>query len=123
MPENNENLRNGWRCIEHGSYIEAMAFFKAAAEEGCPSGLTCLAGMHEEGLGCEVDIEKAIKLLHAAADLEDAEALSRLGFFYATGRFVEQNFGAAVEYHKRAASQDCAPSQCDLGRHYAPVLA
>ena len=77
----NKNLLNGWKSIENGAYTDALVFFKAAAEEGCPSGLTCLAGMHEEGLGCEVDIEKAIKLLHAAADLEDAEALSRLGFF------------------------------------------
>lgn len=115
----NRNFEDGKAAIEREDYDHARAHFEAAIEEGWVPALTYLASMFEQGLGVEVDPQKSLALLFKAADLGDAEACSRLGYLHAVGKFVEQNLGAAVEYHKMAAKQGLANSQCDLGRHYA----
>ena len=114
----NANLERGRAAIEREAYGEALSFFEIAADDGCSNALTCMASMYEEGLGVSVDTERALSFFYRASDLGDPEAQSRLGFFNVVGRHMEQNLCAAVEFHKLAAQQGYAPSQCDLGRHY-----
>ena len=115
----NQNFENGKAAGEREDYAQAKEFFETAIEEGCIPAMTYLASMLELGLGVEVDPQKTLELLYKAADGDDADAYNRLGYFHAVGKFVEQNFGAAVEYHKLAAKQGHVLSQYDLGLHYA----
>ena len=116
---NNLNFENGKAAAEREDFDQARAFFEQAIEEGCVPALTYLASIFEHGLGIDADIQQSLELLFKAADLGDPEGCSRLGYLHAVGKLVPKNLGAAVEYHKIAAKQGFANSQCDLGRHYA----
>lgn len=118
----NFNFEQGKAAGEREEYAQALEFFEEAVNEGFIPALTYLASMFEHGLGVEVDPQKSLELLFKAADLSDAEACNRLGYLHAVGKFLPKNLGAAVEYHKIAAKQGLANSQCDLGRHYAHGL-
>lgn len=115
----NLNFENGKAAVERKDFDQARALFENAIEEGCVPALTYLASMFEHGMGVDADPKKSLELLFKAADLGDPEGNSRLGYLHAVGKFVPKNLGAAVEYHKIAATQGYANSQCDLGRHYA----
>jgi TPR repeat protein len=53
-----------------------------------------------------------------AADQGDADAQYNLGFRYANGEGVEQNYAKAVEYYQLAADQGHADAQSNLGAMY-----
>lgn len=118
----NQNFENGKAAGEREDYAQAKEFFETAIEEGCTPAMTYLASMFEQGLGVEVDPQKTLELLYKAADLNDGEACNRLAYLHAVGKFVGQNFGIAVEFHKKAANLGVVKSQCDLGRHYSEGL-
>lgn len=54
----------------------------------------------------------------AAADRGDARAQAQLGFFYATGRGVPQNYALAAYWYRRGAEQGNAAAQHLLGLVY-----
>lgn len=118
----NQNFENGKAAWEREDYVQSKEYFESAIVEGCVPAMTYLAAMFEDGLGVEVDPQRTLELLYKAAELDDAEAYTRLGYLHAVGKFVVQNFGISVEFHKRAAQLGNLKSQCDLGRHYAEGL-
>ena len=54
-----------------------------------------------------------------AADQGLAEAQERLGFMYATGRGVRQDYAEAVKWFRKAARQGHAKAQQRLGTMYS----
>lgn len=56
--------------------------------------------------------------IRLAADQGDAGAQATLGFMYADGRGVPQDYAEAVRWYRRAADQDHAVAQSNLGVMY-----
>ena len=61
---------------------------------------------------------KALPVVTAAAERGDARAQAQLGFMYATGRNVAQNYALASYWYRRAAEQGNAAAQHLLGLMY-----
>ncbi len=57
--------------------------------------------------------------LHRTADQGDAAAQANLGFLYASGRGVPQDYGEAVRWYRLAADQGNGNAQYNLGFLYA----
>jgi TPR repeat protein len=61
---------------------------------------------------------KALPAVTAAAERGDARAQAQLGFMYATGLSVAQNYALASYWYRRAAEQGNAAAQHLLGLMY-----
>ena len=64
------------------------------------------------------DFETALKEWLPLAEEGDAEAQSRLGYLYASGQGVAQDYAKAVDWFRLAAEQDHANGQYSLGVMY-----
>ena len=60
-----------------------------------------------------------MKWFRLAADQGDASAQYNLGFMYADGRGVPQNYAEALKWYRLAADQGHASAQFNLGLMYA----
>lgn len=54
-------------------------------------------------IGAARDYQKALEYYRQAAELNDADGLSSLGYMYANGWGVEQDNKTALKYYKEAA--------------------
>jgi uncharacterized protein len=65
------------------------------------------------------DYATAAALLRPLADEGDAAAQNGLGFMYANGQGVPQNYAEAMKWYHKAADQGNATAQTNLGFEYA----
>ena len=56
--------------------------------------------------------------IEKAAELKNADAMYKLGYFYSRGRYVEQDKKKAVEWYKKAAELGSQQAQCNLALCY-----
>ena len=61
---------------------------------------------------------EVMKLYYRAMEQNDAEAQNRLGYAYAHGEGVNQNYTEAVKWYRKAAEQEYASAQYSLGYCY-----
>jgi hypothetical protein len=77
-----------------------------------------LGGMYHsghEGSGIKKDVDKAVKLLHRAAELGSAEAYYNLGALYHKGECVNKDEKKSKQYYEKGAMAGCADSRFNLG--------
>ena len=77
--------------------------------------------LREHYLNAAVDVDAAVDVaqLSQVAEQGDASAQNELGERYENGRGVEQDYGAAVLWFRRAAEQGHARGQGNLGAMYS----
>lgn len=92
--------------------VFALAFVALLA--GAPAGAAELTGWAIRA----VRTTKPAPVVTAAAERGDARAQSQLGFMYATGRSVPQNYTLAAYWYRRGAEQGNAAAQHLLGLMY-----
>ena len=131
-----------------------MIWYRKAADQGYPNGLTSLGWMYVQGLGAPQDFAQALAWLHKAADQGNAAGQANLGWMYehwprraaglcAGGDLVSegrrprgqrradrprldvrawprrpQDFAQAVIWYRKAADQESAAAQNNLGLMY-----
>lgn len=78
-----------------------------------------LYAMNTQGLGCEVDEEKAFYWCQKAAAEGDTRAMCNLGGFYATGRYVPKDINTSLKWYKEAADFGNGKANASLGIMYA----
>lgn len=101
----------------------AALWFGKSAEAGDPQGQMHLATMYRDGLGVARNYKEAEKWLSMAADQGSAWALKNLGLIYAHGSDgIPVDQVKAAELFRRAAVQDDADAQYDLGWCYESGL-
>ena len=64
------------------------------------------------------NVKEAARMFRQAAELGDARSQSLLGYLYAIGRGVEQNYEKAAMWYERAAEQGQAFAQDAIGAMY-----
>ena len=91
----------------------AIECFKIASDNNCLEAIMLLSKIYEEK-----DIEETNVLLEKAVNLNCSEAMYKLGYNYAHGKFVEKDLSKAVLLYQKAADKDNAQAQCNLALCY-----
>jgi hypothetical protein len=106
--------------VEKKDFIQAVKYWKLAADQGEAAAQFKLGIAYRDGNGVEKqDFIQAVKYWKLAADQGGAMALFNLGNAYWSGNGVEkQDFIQAVKYYTLAADQGNANALFNLGNAY-----
>ena len=100
-------------------YLEAVRWFRMAAEKGHASAQINLGVMYQQGHGVKEDDVEAVEWYLKSAEQGDALGEYNLGVMYSNGEGVEKNPLEAVRWTEKAAEQGLAKAQHNLGVMYA----
>lgn len=92
---------NGWGRKTQDTETGLEMLLKIVELGGCEA-IIPVAQCYEEGIGTEYDMNKALKYWKMAADMNDPQALERLGDFYALGLTGEIDKSLASQYYNQA---------------------
>ena len=99
-------------------YIEALKWYRKAAELEYPDADLTLGNLYANGYGLEQDYKKAEQHYRKAAEAGNALAQSNLGHLYEGGWGVAQDQTQAVSWLRKAADQGIARARSMLAVHY-----
>eukprot|EP00729_Bicosta_minor_P032700 gene32700-biopygen10627 len=99
-------------------HVEAVKWFRKAAEAGDAAAQFNLGVMYRDGEGVEQDHVEAVKWYRKAAEAADADAQCNLGNMYENGEGVAQDHVEAAKWYRKAAEAGDADAQCNLGNMY-----
>ncbi|MDB4452447.1 tetratricopeptide repeat protein [Akkermansiaceae bacterium] len=100
-------------------YVEAVKWYRKAAEQGHAIAQYTLGCRYDSGEGVTQDDVEAVKWYRKAAEQGYAIAQNNLGLSYASGEGVTQDDVEAVKWYRKAAEQGDASAQYNLGWSYA----
>ena len=100
------------------SYVEAVKWYRRAADQGYADAQNNLGVMYESGHGVPRDPVEAAKWYFKAAEQGDANAQHNLGNRFQSGDGVPQNYAAAIQWYRKAAEQMHPMAQANLGVMY-----
>lgn len=111
---------NAWNnlgvCYERkGDYINALVWYKKAAQEGIACAQLNVGIYYHHGYGVDADYNEAIKWIQKAADQNDSSALNYLGIYYENGYVVDKNYSEAAALYKRSAELGNCHGQNNYG--------
>ena len=101
------------------NYVEAVKWFRHAAEQNLAGAQFNLAVCYEAGQGVKQDAVEAGKWYHKAAEQDYPDAQNNLASCYSSGQGVAKDMVEAVKWYRKAAEQDYAEAQSSLGASYA----
>lgn len=112
------NFDSGMKMLNAGAEQEAKEAFCLSAKSGNIDSQMILGEMYLDGIGVDVDHQKAFFWLSKAARGGDAEAQYLLGFMYENGLKVAVNIKRATKWYTEAALQGDILSQYNLAIIY-----
>ena len=86
--------------------MEAVKWYRKAAEQGQANAQFCLGEIYSNGEGVELDTVEAVKWYRKAADQGFAAAQLNLGEMYAIGDGITEDSVIAYMWFNLAASQN-----------------
>jgi TPR repeat protein len=86
-------------------YVEAMKWYRKAAEQNNAAAQNDLGNMYTEGQGVPQDYVEAMKWLRKAAEQGNAAAQNNLGNMYTEGQGVPQDYVQAHKWFNLAAAR------------------
>jgi TPR repeat protein len=99
--------------------VEALAWFRRAADHGYPPAAFQMGQFHHYGIGVTQDDGTALQLYRRAAEAGIAPAQRMVGDFYQQGRGgVGPDAVEAARWYRRAADGDDIRAQYYLGQMY-----
>jgi len=109
----------GW-MYENGKVVakdnvEAVNWYRKAADQGAPVGQKNLGLMYENGRGVEKDLGEAVNWYRKAADQGDSDGQVALGNMYEYGQGVDKNISKALSLYRQSAEKDNSFGQYNLG--------
>jgi len=112
------NYNSGLVLLEKGKDGAAYNEFFELAKSGDVDSQMILGEMYLDGLGVNVNHEKAFFWLSKAASSGDAEAEYLLGFMYENGLYVGESMSRAASWYKKSALQGDVMAQFNLALIY-----
>nr|WP_304273665.1 tetratricopeptide repeat protein [Phascolarctobacterium succinatutens] len=109
-------LEEGWGGVTKNK-IEAVEWYRKAAEQGYDLAQYNLAVFLANGIGCAKDEEKALKWYKKAAEQGHAKAQYRLADKLYYGKGCQQNKEEALNWYKKAAAKGNADAEEALKWH------
>lgn len=99
-------------------YRKAFRMLLAVSLNGNASAQFYLAYCYSNGLGVEVDNDKAAEWYRRSAEQGNSSSQNNLGVCYSNGRGINQDKAKAAEWYRKAAEQGEAYAQCNLADLY-----
>lgn len=103
---------------EKRDYLEALRFFRMAAEMNHPRAINTLGVMYANGQGVAKNKTEAVRLYRKAADMGHAKAITNLSWMYRNGWGVLKDEAEAVRLYRKAAKMGDANAITCLGVMY-----
>ncbi|RQM29396.1 hypothetical protein B5M09_011874, partial [Aphanomyces astaci] len=75
--------------------VKALALYTIAARKNDPEALNALGLMHEEGVGCHMDVGKAAEFFGEAAARGSSHGHFNLGCLLQSGKGIQQDYAKA----------------------------
>ena len=113
-----EMLEMGEDYYGKQNYVEAVKWYRKAAEQGHALAQATLGACYLTGTGITQSYAEAVKWYRKAAEQGQADAQYALGVCYYEGLGVTQSYTEAVKWLRRAAEQGQADAQYALGLCY-----
>jgi TPR repeat protein len=108
-------------------YVEAVKWFRKAADQGNADAQAALGGIYGAGQGARQDYAEAVKWLRKAAEQGNVDAQKNLGVAYALGKGVRRGLrrGREVESQgsrprRRGGKSSPRRSLCQFSRLASP---
>ncbi len=120
VPRFHYQLGRAYAKIDY--HVNAIVWYRKAAEAGYAPAQSNLASLYAEGLGVTKDQAQAVAWYRKAAEQGDARAQLALGNRYSSGLGIPKDDTEAVAWYQKAAEQGVAKAQNNLGRMYAKGL-
>jgi TPR repeat protein len=98
--------------------VEAVKWFRKAAEQGNSDGQYNLGVMYQNGWGVEKDYVQAVNWFRKAAEQGNSFGQNNLGVMYQYGWGVEKDYVQAVSWYRKVAEQGNSVGQDNLGWMY-----
>jgi TonB family protein len=98
--------------------VEAVRWYRKAAEAGNALGMLNLGVSYEYGRGVGKDESEAVRWYRKAAEAGEMHALTNLGFMYETGRGIGKDEAEAVRWYRKAADFGEMRAMTNLGFMY-----
>ena len=124
----------GWDCYNRGclksdppdpliggvprGVVEAIKWWRRAAERGHAKAQFTLAARHSGGDGVPKDYAEEAKWLRLAAEQDHVGAQEHLGLMYSNGNGVPQDYAEAAKWLRRAAADGHGVAQKELASMY-----
>lgn len=112
------NFIAGISAYKNKDYNKAIEIWEDLAERGHVQAMTNLGNLYLKGLGVKLDTATAFYWYKMAAKRNYPQAEFALGLFFA----AKKNYKDANYWYGRAAVQEFAAAQNNLGRHYKEGL-
>jgi TPR repeat protein len=100
------------------NFVEAVKFFRKAAERGHADAQNHLGVCYTQGRGVPRDYSEAFTWYHKAAEQGDAQAEFNLGVCYEHGWGKPQDYTKSAKWYRKAAEQGDAYGQYKLGSFF-----
>ena len=112
------DYRKGMEAGNRGDFVTAIRELSPLAKNGDANSQFALGQIYHQGLGVEIDYNKARMLYLKAANQGHAKSQCNLGVIYANGLGVQQNYTIAVKWFKLSAKQGNPDAKANLGLIY-----
>ena len=99
--------------------VQAVYWYRKAAEQGQVYGQLNLAICYETGNGVEQDYVQSVYWYRKAVEQGNLDAQCNLGYCYDVGRGVGKDSMQAAYWYRQAAEQGSSIAQCKLGVCYS----
>lgn len=113
-----ESFEIGSAFLKSKNYKKAYAYFLESFNMGNLDACVKLGYMFENGLGVDVDIEKAKDYYEKASRYNHKTACYNLGVMYRRGRGVEKNLDTALKYFEISFKQGDCDAGYEIGKIY-----
>jgi hypothetical protein len=115
-------LSRGKAALDRKDYVEAMRWYRQAADQGNATAQTHVGYLYEKGLGVPQDYNEALNWYRKAADRGHAAAQRNIGNFYEQGTGVPRDYAEAMRWFRLAGDQGDASAQTNIGYLYEKGL-
>jgi TPR repeat protein len=105
VPSADEAYRKGKELEDKKSYVEAMRWYRMAADRGHAQAQIMIGSLYADGHGVKQDYVEALRWFHKAADQGNSLAQNNIGAFYLSGWGVAQDYPEAMRWLTKAADQ------------------
>ena len=103
---------------QRGDYVEAMRWFRKAADLGNANAMENIGVLYRTGQGVVRDDAEALRWWRKAADLGDANAMNQIGGAYRDGRGIGRDYIEAMRWFRSSAERGNMHAMTAIGFLY-----
>lgn len=111
-------LKKGDAAYDEGNYVNAVQWYKKAADAGNGEAMNAIGDMYYNGEGVPKDYTEAMKWYQQSANVNYGDAMLKLGNIYHDGDGIEQDDTEAIRWYRKAADAGNSAAMNNLGNRY-----